>query len=139
MSNELAVKVPPLSSLEVLTATWHASCTGEFMRLLMRIIVLVVCLTVLLTVLFVNLQQRKSNDLFVVIVNGKRGFINRSGEMIIQPKWIGANSFSEDRAVVAVDSWSLTQGMDRLITTYGYIDITGKLVIPAVYDYAGDF
>jgi hypothetical protein len=29
--------------------------------------------------------------------------------------------------------------MDRLITTYGYIDITGKLVIPAVYDYAGDF
>jgi len=75
-------------------------------------------------------QSGELSDLFVVIVNDKRGFIDRTGRIIIEPKWSGANAFSEGRAVVAVNSPRYKEG---------YIDNTGKLVIPAIFDQASDF
>jgi hypothetical protein len=109
---------------------WHAAGTGEFMSSLIRIALLAVCLTGLLAVPFVATQENRSNDLFVVIVNNKRGFIDRSGKIVIKPKWDGANNFSEGRAVVVFNSPRYKEG---------YIDITGKLVIPAIFDSASDF
>jgi hypothetical protein len=100
------------------------------MRFLKRITFLAVCLTVLSAVLFVEAQENKASDLFVVIVNDKRGFIDKLGKMVIKPKWDGARDFSEGRAVVAFDSPQYKEG---------YIDITGKLVIPAIFDKAEDF
>lgn len=70
------------------------------------------------------------SDLFVVIVNDKRGFIDRTGKIILKPEWSGANNLSEGRAVVAVNSPSYKEG---------YIDTTGKLVIPITFDDASDF
>lgn len=70
------------------------------------------------------------SDLFVVIVNDRRGFIDRTGKIAIEPKWGGANNFSEGRAVVAVYDPSYKEG---------YIDPTGKLVIPTEFDEASDF
>lgn len=35
------------------------------------------------------------NPLFVVIVNDKRGYIDRTGKIVIEPQWGGANNFSE--------------------------------------------
>lgn len=69
-------------------------------------------------------------DLFVVIVNDKRGFIDRSGKVVIKPKWNGANNFSEGRAVVVLHDPRYKEG---------YIDTTGRLVIPATFDQASDF
>lgn len=70
------------------------------------------------------------SDLFVVIVNDKRGFIDRTGRIVIKPKWSGANDFSEGRAVVAVDSPNYKEG---------YVDTAGNLVIAAKFDDASDF
>lgn len=70
------------------------------------------------------------SNLFVVIVNDKRGYIDRTGKIIIRPQWAGANNFADGRAVVAVDSPHYKEG---------YIDTTGKLVIPATFDQATDF
>jgi hypothetical protein len=100
------------------------------MRFLMRIALFTVCLAVSPALPFVMTQENKSSDLFVVIVNDKRGFIDRSGKIIIEPQWRGANDFSEGRASVAVDVPGYREG---------YIDITGKLVIPAAFGFADDF
>lgn len=70
------------------------------------------------------------SDLFVVIVNDTHGYIDRTGKIVIEPKWSGAKDFSEGLAVVALGSPQYKEG---------YIDPTGKLVIAATFDYAGDF
>lgn len=93
-------------------------------------VVLFVFAAVFLFTLVVEGQVNDGSDLFVVIVNDKRGFIDRSGKVVIKPQWSGANDFSEGLAVVAVDSPRYKEG---------YIDATGKLVIEAKFDEAGDF
>lgn len=99
------------------------------MYYLTRTILLAVCLTVLFGV-SVCAQRVDGSDLFVVIVNGKCGYIDRTGKIVIEPKWTGANDFSEGLAVVAVDSPHYKEG---------YINTTGKLVIAATFDDAGGF
>lgn len=58
-----------------------------------------------------------SEDLAVVAINGKYGFINKNGEMVIKPQFDQAKSFSEGLAAVKLGSY------------YGFIDKTGKTVI----------
>lgn len=70
------------------------------------------------------------SGLFVVIVNNKRGYIDRAGKVVIQPEWSGASDFSEGLARVALYSPHYNEG---------FIDTTGTLVIPAIYDSASDF
>ena len=99
------------------------------MRHIQPIILILICLTVL-SASFVVAQENQSSDLFVVIVNDKRGFINRSGKIVIEPQWGGANNFSEGLAIVATYEGGYRQG---------YIDETGKVVIPLQYVMARDF
>ncbi len=58
-----------------------------------------------------------SEDLAVVAISGKYGFINKKGEMIITPQFDKAKSFSEGLALVKIGRY------------YGFIDKTGKTVI----------
>lgn len=74
--------------------------------------------------------QEKSNQLFVVIVNDNRGFIDRTGKIVIEPQWGGANNFSEGLAVVATYEGGYREG---------FIDENGKVVIPLQYVMARDF
>ncbi len=94
-----------------------------------RTILIAFCL-VIPAAQFAISQTSDGSDLFVVIVNDKRGYIDRTGKIVIKPKWAGANNFSEGRAVVAFDSAQYKEG---------YVDTTGKLVIPARFDQATDF
>ena len=71
-----------------------------------------------------------------VLQNGRWGFINLKGEMVIPPKYVKANTytilkFSEGLAVVTTDT--------TLNKKFGAIDKSGKTVIPFVYDNLGDF
>lgn len=100
------------------------------MQYLTRTILLAFCCLTAVAVPFVGVRGDDGSDLFVVIVNDKRGYIDRTGKIVIEPKWNGANNFSNGRAVVAVNSPHYKEG---------YIDRTGKLVIPAVFDDASDF
>jgi len=64
---------------------------------------------------------------------GKPGYIDRTGKFVIQPgKYAFANSFSEGLAAVWISS-----PCDR--SCYGYIDTTGKLVLPQKYQTADTF
>lgn len=99
------------------------------MQYLTQTILLAVCLAVF-AVPFASAQNRDGSDLFVVIVNDKRGYIDRTGKVIIEPKWGGANNFSEGLAVVATYEDGYKQG---------YIDTTGKVVIEPQFRRAWDF
>ncbi len=60
--------------------------------------------------------------------DGKWGYVNREGKMVIPATFEYASGFSEGLAVVTMANGK-----------YGYIDKTGKLVIAANYDYADAF
>lgn len=60
--------------------------------------------------------------------DGKWGFADECGKVVIPFKWRWAKNFSDDLALVADDNWK-----------YGYIDKTGKVVIPCKWEDAKDF
>lgn len=68
-----------------------------------------------------------SEGLAPVKLNGKWGYIDKTGKVVIPYKYDFAYHFSEGLAPVKLnDKW-------------GYIDKTGKVVIPSKYDYAYHF
>ncbi len=79
--------------------------------------------------------QYVSDHWFPVYVNGKAGFIDRSGKIVLEPKYDGASYFSEGLARVSV-------GRDTIITdgfSQGFIDESGKLVIKPSWDVVSHF
>src|SRR5258708_34786859 len=77
----------------------------------------------LLLVLGIAIWYMAGNTgLFPVRVNGKYGYISKSGEMVIQPQFDRAEPFAEGYAPARIDAH------------WGYIDNTGKPVIPTTYD-----
>ena len=81
-----------------------------------------------ITQFFNNLFAKKeSNALFSVRINGKVGFIDNSGKIIINPQFDNANEFSEGLAAISVDK------------KWGFIDKNGKIVINPQFDGVNDF
>ncbi len=106
------------------------------MYYLTRTILLAVCLMVLPAAsIFVFGQENKSDNWFPVRVNGKTGFIDRSGKVVIEPKFDGASYFSEGLAAVAF-------GRDTIFTegySQGFIDEDGKIIIRPRWDVVSRF
>lgn len=65
--------------------------------------------------------------LFPIEKNGKAGYIDQAGKVVIPPKFDEARSFSEGMAAVRIDD------------DWGYIDPTGKMVIKPQFFQAGSF
>lgn len=104
-----------------------------------------------------------SRPFFAVSVDGKKGFINRSGTMVIEPAFEGAYSSSEGLAAVKLaNRWGFIDGKGELViaprfatagsfhdglskvriefdSKVGFIDKTGKMAIEPEFDCAGDF
>ena len=102
-----------------------------------------------------------SEGLVAVKLNGKWGFIDKSGNEVVPLKYDWAGSFSEGLAPVRLngkygyinksgklvlplkyeDAWDFSEGLARveLSGMWGYINKSGKLVIPLKYDWAGSF
>ena len=78
----------------------------------------------------IHAKADKSDALFVVIVNDKRGYIDVNGRIVIKPQFEGANPFSEGLAVVATSENGYAEG---------YIDSTGAEIIKPQFDKATDF
>ncbi|MDF2891203.1 MAG: repeat protein [Clostridia bacterium] len=66
-------------------------------------------------------------ELYVIRDNGRYGYINKSGLVVIKPQFEDAYNFSEGLARISVQH------------KYGFIDKDGKIVIEPVFDDAGDF
>lgn len=62
-----------------------------------------------------------------IVENGKTGFIDSTGKVIIQPQFIEAGEFSEGLASA------------RTGGKYGFINATGKFTIQPQFDYATEF
>jgi len=86
-----------------------------------------------------------SEGLVPISIKGKWGFMNRSGKLTIEPQFEDAEDFSEGLAPVKVkvelvwcprDASGNRSGSTMM---FGYIDQTGKLVIPPVFDSAAPF
>jgi DNA-binding transcriptional regulator/RsmH inhibitor MraZ len=61
--------------------------------------------------------EAEARELQRIKSSAKYGYIDRTGKIVIPPRFDGAGKFSEGRAIVIIDG------------KYGYIDKTGKVVI----------
>lgn len=78
-------------------------------------------------VIKIEWPQNFSEGLAAVVKDGLKGYIDRTGRIVIEPQYGWAGNFSEGLAAVQKgDKW-------------GYIDKTGREIIKPEYDYAGDF
>lgn len=81
-----------------------------------------------------------SEGLVGVDIDGKTGFIDKAGEMVIEPKFNGASPFSEGLSSAGIerDTWDEN---DNYIhdPRVGFIDKTGEFVIPPIFKYTHDF
>ena len=112
-------------------------------------------------------ERAAGADRFPVQILGRWGYIDRRGEVAIEPRFDAARAFSEGRAAVRLDgvwglvdpagafvaapAWAaigdLADGRARVTVLrdgaerYGYVDADGALVVPpdlvAAYDFAG--
>lgn len=102
-----------------------------------------------------------SEGLAAVKQDGKWGYIDTNGTVVIPPQYDGANSFSEGLAAVQKNGkWGYIDKTGNIVISfsfestyafseglavyasgyyYGYIDTTGKAVVPAVYTEATSF
>jgi len=72
-------------------------------------------------------EERAPDALYPVLVDGKFGFADVQGTLVIPAQFDGARNFVEGRACVARGK------------RWGYIDTAGRLVIPTKYEWAFDF
>ncbi len=67
------------------------------------------------------------------------GYINRFGDFAIKPQYHHAEDFSEGLAAVSQGGWWHSQTDEWVDVKFGYVDTTGKTIIPVIFDYAGSF
>jgi hypothetical protein len=70
---------------------------------------------------------QQDSHLLLITENGKFGYINSEGQIIIKPIFLSAGDFSEGLAAA------------RIKGTYGFINITGKFFIQPQFDFATQF
>ena len=69
--------------------------------------------------------------------DGKLGFVDATGKVVIEPVWDGAGRMCSARARVC-QGCKLERHMYRG-GTFGYIDASGKIVVPLEFDDASEF
>lgn len=98
------------------------------MRHIHHSILLLICLTILFAS-FVGAQENQSRDLFKVKVNNKYGFIDKFGNIVIEPRFQGVYDFSDGLAKIYTNGEFNT----------AYIDETGEIVIEPKFDIGSNF
>jgi hypothetical protein len=80
-------------------------------------------------------ERASQNKLFPIQQNGKWGYCDKTGAIVIRPQFELAGEFREGLAPVGVKV-ARRGGFDL---KFGYIDTTGRLVIPAKFKYMAPF
>lgn len=105
------------------------------MRYSIKILLLTIFVAALSVAENAAAQGYVSDKWFPVVVDGKAGFIDRTGKVVLEPKFDGVSYFSEGLARVSV-------GRDTIITSgfsQGFIDESGEMVIRPEWDVASHF
>ncbi len=84
---------------------------------------------IILTLFIVPCFAQDANPLFVITVDGKRGFIDKTGKIAIEPQFEGVDDFSDDLAEIYVPGKYST----------AYIDKTGRIAIQPQFDIGSKF
>lgn len=74
-----------------------------------------------------DVKLMSEDEYMAVKKNGLWGFVNKKGEMVIEPQFLDARSFSNELAAVKINE------------KWGYIDKNGEVVIEAQFSDAKDF
>ncbi len=85
-----------------------------------------------------------SEGLATIETNGKSGYINQAGKLVIPAEFLDAEDFSEGLAAVQVGGemrWCPEENGSRRGSPkrFGYIDKAGKMTITPQFEYAGPF
>ncbi len=88
----------------------------------MKKILLITLLTIFASITFAQTKD-KAMPLFWVMENGKYGYIDRSGKMIIAPQFENTMGFNEGLAAT------------KLGGKYGYIDVKGSWIIKPQFEF----
>lgn len=74
-----------------------------------------------------QVKAEEQGALFRVQQNGKWGYMDQTGKIVVAPKFAGAGEFSEGLGAVLVDK------------KWGYVDGTGSMVLKPRFDECGNF
>lgn len=68
--------------------------------------------------------------------NKKYGYIDKSGNVVIEAKFDQVAPFKEGLAMIVIDDYHVEESSGKSINGYiGYIDKKGEVVIPPIFDY----
>lgn len=80
-----------------------------------------------------------SEGLACIKVNGKYGYIDKTGKFVIEPQFDFAQNFSDGLAMVAYENERVYHGVNVSDYICGYLDKKGKIVIRPKYALADNF
>ncbi len=95
----------------------------------------------------IGISLRQKTCLFPVKIDGKWGYIDHCGRLVVKPKFEFARGFSEGLAPVNFGGLAFKGGLSPIDQKFdyvaggkwGFINTTGEVVIPAQYDGARGF
>lgn len=93
------------------------------MQFLTRRILLAVCVAIFSISLVIDAKEKRTRNLFLIRVDKKAGYIDRTGKVAIKPIYEDAEDFSEGLAPVKIDA------------KWGFIDESGQMVIEPRFDW----
>ncbi len=82
-----------------------------------------------------SINQASSDDLTAIQQNGKWGYADKDGKVLIKPQFSRAGRFSEGLALVWSGGIPLTDPVATSFVKMGYIDRTGHWVIRSRFKY----
>ena len=98
-------------------------------------VISIIMAVVIIGFLAVNKKDDEKTLLYPIQVDGKWGYINQTGKIVIKPTYAWADDFHDGVAVVVIkdrsDGSEDSKGNDSL--TYGAIDMNGKMVVKPDY------
>ncbi|BFT75526.1 WG repeat-containing protein [Paenibacillus sp. P36] len=100
-------------------------------------IIILIMVAIIIGVLAVNKKNNEKTLLYPIQVDGKWGYINKSGKIVVEPTYAWADDFHDGVAVVLLNNNSdgSKQTMEQDSVKYGAIDTTGKMVVKPDYSY----
>jgi len=128
-----------------------------------KVITLVICLGSFTFLSVGQSPQKEMGSLFPILQNGKWGYINANGDVVIEPQFDSVGEFHEGLAVANLNgkrgyinearlfviqapaslilAGGFSEGLAPVIEggKHGYIDRSGNMVIAPQYDFAGEF
>ncbi|NOV04747.1 hypothetical protein GC097_32785 [Paenibacillus sp. LMG 31457] len=101
------------------------------------LIIILIMAAIIIGILAVNKKNNEKTLLYPIQVDGKWGYINKMGKMVVEPTYAWADDFHDGVAIVLLNNNSdgSKDTKDQDSVKYGAIDMTGKMVVKPDFSY----